>query len=130
MSRLGSFALTSVADRERLARDVLGQVAGRWSFAVVCVLAKAGAPVRFTRVLEAVDGVSQKVLTTNLRQLERDGFVERKVFAQVPPRVEYALTPLGSDLYDHAEPLFEWALNLVETFEASRRVFDSASGTV
>jgi len=108
-------------EHEQLTREVLGQVAGKWSLGVLCVLAKAPLPLRFTQVLKAVGGVTQKALTTTLRNLERDGFVSRVVFPQVPPRVEYALTDLGHALYLHVDPLVEWARSQVSAFEAARR---------
>jgi DNA-binding HxlR family transcriptional regulator len=66
-----------------------------WTMAV---LDEAGSPIRFSRVLEQVKGVSQKSLTKTLRLLEQDGLVERTVFAEVPPRVEYALIDLGREI--------------------------------
>jgi DNA-binding HxlR family transcriptional regulator len=112
-------------DHDQLPREVLGQVAGRWSLGVLCVLAKAHGPLRFTRVLDAVEGITQKVLTTTLRNLERDGFLTRQVYPQVPPRVEYAITPLGQDLYERVDPLVEWAQTQANAFERSRKEFDT-----
>lgn len=116
--------------QELLSRDVLGQVAGKWSIAVLCVLVQAEAPMRFSLVLNQVDGITQKVLTQTLRHLERDGFVGRKIFAQVPPRVEYVLTKLGHDLYARVNPLIEWAREHTVDFEASRLRFNDAARTV
>ena len=111
-------------DQENLVRDVLGQVAGKWAFGVLCVLSASGQPLRFTRVLEGVEGITQKVLTQTLRCLERDGFVSRTVYAQVPPRVEYELTELGWDLAAQVDPFVEWARSRVNSFAAARRRFD------
>ncbi len=111
-------------EAEQLTRDVLGQVAGKWSLGVLCVLAKADAPLRFTRVLDGVQGITQKVLTSTLRCLERDGFVSRRVYAQVPPRVEYELTDLGKDLYRRVDPLVEWARDQAAVFALARRRFE------
>ncbi len=80
--------------------------------------------MRFTRVLENVEGITQRVLTQTLRHLERDGFVSRRVYPQVPPRVEYCLTPLGRELLVRVDPLLAWARENVRTFEAARRRFD------
>jgi DNA-binding HxlR family transcriptional regulator len=118
--------LTTEADQ--LTREVLGQVAGRWSIAVLCTLAKSTDPIRFSRVLDGVDGITQKVLTTTLRNLERDGFVSRRIYAQVPPRVDYALTPLGRDLYDRVDPLLEWARTKAADFQAARERFGRRDG--
>ena len=111
-------------DEERLARDVLGQVAGKWALCVLDLLARTGSPVRFTRVLDGVEGITQKVLTTTLRHLERDGFVSRCVYPQVPPRVEYTLTALGQDLHDRLDPLARWARTQTGAFAAARGRFE------
>ena len=91
---------------------------------MLCVLAEAEGPIRFTRVLDSVAEITQKVLTTTLRHLERDGFVSRHVYAQVPPRVEYELTSLGTGLYQRVRPLVERARTQVGAFETARRRFD------
>lgn len=109
------------ADDDALARDVLGQVAGRWSLGVVCVLAAADGPIRFSRVRDGVDGITTKVLTQTLRHLERDGFATRKVYAQVPPRVEYELTGLGRELIAHVDPLTRWAISRAAAFRKARQ---------
>jgi DNA-binding HxlR family transcriptional regulator len=89
-------ALTQAEDR--LAREVLERITARWSLSVVRILAEADGPLRFSRVLERIEGISQKALTQALRALERDGLVTRTLYPQVPPRVEYELTTLGRDL--------------------------------
>lgn len=109
--------------QENLVRDVLGQVAGKWALGVLCALSATDEPLRFTRVLEGVNGITQKVLTQTLRNLERDGFVDRRVYAQVPPRVEYELTALGRELVEQVDPFVEWARTRVESFAAARGRF-------
>src|SRR5438034_6080426 len=79
------------------ARDVLARVGDKWSVYVIYVLADAG-KLRFNQLRSRVDGISQRMLTVTLSGLERDGLVVRTVFAEVPPRVEYLLTPLGTTL--------------------------------
>jgi DNA-binding HxlR family transcriptional regulator len=74
--------------------------------------------------MKQVEGVSQKSLTKALRGLERDGLVTRTVFAEVPPRVEYALTPLGLELLEQVGPLWMWVAGRVGSFERARAVFD------
>src|ERR1700761_4953130 len=83
-------------ERDAVARDVVTQLAGKWTLWTLAVLAEVGAPMRFSRIMEKVEGVSQKSLTKTLRQLERDGLATRVVFPEVPPRVEYTISPLGS----------------------------------
>ena len=80
---------------------------------------------RFSELRRAVDGISQKMLTTTLRVLERDGFCTRKVFPTVPPRVEYELTALGRDLLVPVKALGQWAIANRERVDAARRRFSS-----
>jgi DNA-binding HxlR family transcriptional regulator len=88
-------------------RRVLDLVADKWAVIVIYVLARGTR--RFGELQRAVGGVSQKMLTQTLRGLERDGLVERKVFPQVPPRVEYSLSPLGETLVQPLSALCAWA---------------------
>jgi DNA-binding HxlR family transcriptional regulator len=75
--------------------------------------------------MEQVEGVSQKSLTKTLRGLERDGLITRQVFAEVPPRVEYTITALGTELLSHIEPLWMWVAKSVGRFKAARIDFDA-----
>jgi DNA-binding HxlR family transcriptional regulator len=86
----------------------------------MAVLAEAGVPMRFSRVMERVEGISQKSLTKTLRQLERGGLVTRVVFAEVPPRVEYQITKLGEELLAQLHPVWLWTVANVKRFEAAR----------
>ena len=88
-------------------RRVLDLVADKWAVIVIYVLARGTR--RFGELQRAVGGVSQKMLTQTLRGLERDGLVERKVYPQVPPRVEYSLSPLGETLVEPLSALCAWA---------------------
>ena len=89
-------------------RELLTRMTDKWSLWALGRLADAAAPLRFSRLLGGIGGVSQKSLTKTLRALEREGLVTRKVFAEVPPRVEYRVTPLGSEMMAHIEPLWRW----------------------
>lgn len=82
---------------DRLVREVIERVADRWTMLVLEALQENGR-LRFTQIADIVEGVSQKMLTKTLRQMEADGFVVRTVFPVVPPHVEYELTPLGHSL--------------------------------
>ncbi|MQM28547.1 transcriptional regulator [Glycomyces sp. NEAU-7082] len=86
-----------------LAIDVVG---GKWKMHLMWVLAEG--PVRFGQIRRKLDGVSEKVLAENLRQLEASGIVHRELYAEVPPRVEYSLTPLGRSLNEALAPLEVW----------------------
>ncbi len=112
--------------QDQLARDLLARVAGRWPLCVLLAIAEHGAPLRFSQTLQAVEGISQKVLTQTLRQLERDGLVTRTLYPQVPPRVEYDLTALGRDLLLQVLPLFRWVAGRIGDFETARLRFDEA----
>ena len=109
---------------ESLTREIVTRLAEKWTLWTLAVLAESETPMRFSRVLEQVEGVSQKSLTKVLRQLERDGLVTRTVFAEVPPRVEYAITELALDMLDLVHPLWQWASTHVGTFQAAQAAYD------
>jgi DNA-binding HxlR family transcriptional regulator len=111
--------------RDSLVRGIVTQVAEKWTLWTMAVLAEAGAPMRFSRIMEQVDDVSQKSLTKTLRQLERCGFVTRVVFPEVPPRVEYELTELGGQMLAQVHPLWLWALANVHRFEKAQSKYDA-----
>jgi DNA-binding HxlR family transcriptional regulator len=108
---------------EALVNDLIGRVADKWTMLILEALA-AGGRLRFTRIGKAVPGISQKMLTQTLRQMERDGLVSRKIFAVVPPRVEYALTPLGHGLGEAFCGVWLWAEANLNEIEAARLTFD------
>ena len=87
--------------------EILARVGDKWTVLIVSLL--GGGPMRFSNLRRSIDGISQKMLTTTLRSLERDGFCTRTVFATVPPRVEYELTEAGRALVPLLEPLGRWA---------------------
>jgi DNA-binding HxlR family transcriptional regulator len=109
---------------ETLARDMVTRMAEKWTLWTLAVLAEAGGPLRFSRVMERVEDVSQKSLTKTLRQLERDGLVTRVVFPEVPPRVEYEVTALGLEMLEQVHPLWMWAVENLERFQAAQAEFD------
>ena len=103
------------------AREMIARVADKWSMYVIHVLAETGT-VRFSELRRRVDGVSQRMLTVTLRGLERDGLVRRTMHPEVPPRVEYALTPLGATLREIVGELITWSgAHLREVDEARAR---------
>ena len=107
--------------------EVLARVGDKWTVLVVSLLGDG--PMRFSELRRAVDGISQKMLTTTLRNLERDGFCTRTVFAAVPPRVDYELTKLGRDLLVPVKALGDWAVANRERIDAARRRFDARNAT-
>ncbi|GAA1285607.1 HxlR family transcriptional regulator [Planotetraspora silvatica] len=106
-----------------MVREVLDRVGDKWSLLIIGTLQHG--PRRFGELREAVGGISQRMLTLNLRHLERDGLVTRSVYAEVPPRVEYELTRLGRTLLEPVFALAAWASANYTEIEANRRAFDS-----
>jgi len=106
-----------------LAREVFDQIADKWTLLVVSALGKQP-KLRFCQLRDRIEGVSQKMLTQTLRQLERDGLVTRHVYAVVPPRVEYKLTPLGHSLRATVSGICTWVHEHIDEIEDARHSFD------
>lgn len=104
-------------------RDVLDRIGDRWTVLVVLTLADGS--LRYTELASRVQGISQKMLTQTLRGLERDGLATRRVYAQVPPRVEYSLTDLGRTLLVPLGAIADWATGHMDAVRAARRAFDA-----
>jgi DNA-binding HxlR family transcriptional regulator len=109
---------------EALVTELIGRVADKWTMILLEVLEEHG-ELRFTQIARLVDGISQKMLTQTLRQMERDGMVTRTVHAVVPPRVEYRLTALGTSLGEAFCGVWHWAEANLESVEAARRDYDA-----
>jgi DNA-binding HxlR family transcriptional regulator len=109
---------------DALTREMVSRISDKWSLWTLSVIAERRQPVRFSRIMEAVDGITQKSLTKTLRGLERDGLITRKIFPEVPPRVEYAITALGSAMLDNVAPLWLWVAKSVRRFQDCRTAFD------
>ncbi len=106
----------------QIANDVISLVGDKWSVLVVSTLGDGR--MRFSELKRAVEGISQKMLTTTLRGLERDGYLTRTVYPVVPPRVDYELTKLGIELLEPVSALGQWAItNHARVIEA-RRSYD------
>ncbi|MGW0759068.1 winged helix-turn-helix transcriptional regulator [Streptomyces sp. NPDC002814] len=88
-------------------REVLDRVAGKWS--VQILVAAAHGPIRFTELERSIEGISRRMLTLTLRNLERDGLVTRTVHPTVPPKVEYELTQVARELHETLQSLTDWA---------------------
>ncbi|MCO8269183.1 helix-turn-helix transcriptional regulator [Actinoplanes sp. TRM 88003] len=108
-------------DGGKTLRAILDQICNKWTLLVVATLDRSR--VRFTDLQHQIPGISQRMLTLTLRNLERDGLVERTVHAEVPPRVEYELTPTGQSLLPPALALAGWALQHVPHIEKSRAAY-------
>src|ERR1700739_5160308 len=110
----------TVHDRNCPGRLILDHLADKW--AVLIVVRLASGTMRFAELRRAVDGISQKMLTVTLRDLERDGLVVRKLYASVPPKVEYSLTSLGNSLVDKVNELCAWdEATIAEALKACER---------
>lgn len=107
-------------------RTSLARIANKWT--AMIVIALSGGPRRFGQVREAVGGISGKVLAETLRDLQRDGLVTRTAHDEMPPRVEYELTPLGRTLRDPLTALVRWAEAHIEEVERARAAYDQDSG--
>lgn len=102
-------------------RDVLSRLGDKWSMLVLVTL-NANGTMRFSDIHKSIEDVSQRMLTVTLRMLEADGLVERKVYAEVPPRVEYHLTEVGCSLIPHIEALVGWALDNMTVILENRKI--------
>jgi DNA-binding HxlR family transcriptional regulator len=105
------------------AREMLTRVGDKWSVHVIHVLGTGGT-LRFSELRRRVDSISQRMLTVTLRGLERDGLVRRTMYPEVPPRVEYALTPLGATLRRIMGALINWAGAHLAEVDAARARYD------
>jgi DNA-binding HxlR family transcriptional regulator len=113
---------------EALVNDLIGRLADKWTMLILEVLAEKG-ELRFTRIGEAVAGISQKMLTQTLRQMERDGLIARTVHPVVPPKVEYKLTPIGMSLGAAFCGVWIWAADNLDRVELARRAFDTTKSS-
>ncbi|MFD0853589.1 winged helix-turn-helix transcriptional regulator, partial [Actinomadura adrarensis] len=104
-------------------RAILDRICNKWTLLVVATLDQGS--LRFTDLHQQIPGISQRMLTLTLRNLESDGLVSRTAYAEVPPRVEYALTPTGKSLIAPALALAGWAIEHVPDIEASRAAYQA-----
>ena len=114
---------TSVYARDCPSRQILDRIGDTWSVLVVVMLADG--PQRYTALARRIEGVSPKMLTQTLRGLERDGLLVRTVHAEVPPRVEYSLSPLGRSLLGLVGALENWAETHIDDVLAARTAYDN-----
>ncbi|TNE71995.1 transcriptional regulator [bacterium] len=103
-------------------RNVIDRIGDKWSMLVLMVLEEAEV-LRFNEIYKCIDTISQKMLAVTLKTLEADGLVQRTVYAQIPPKVEYTLTPMGKTLLPHLHALADWAKNNMNEIKESREVF-------
>ena len=113
-----------VSDAETLSalQSAVGVLAAKWSVVVLARLSEG--THRFNELLRQIDGVSRRMLSATLRQLERDGLVQRHVYARVPARVEYELSPVGKNLLVALAPLAGWGLEHKADVSSAREHYD------
>lgn len=104
-------------------RQILDRIADKWSLLVIALLERRS--LRFMQLRRMVDGISQRMLTVTLRQLERDGLVRRTVYPTIPPRVDYELTPLGASLHETIQTLVRWTEHHQDEIAAARTAYDA-----
>lgn len=107
-----------------MVREILDLVGDKWTLYIIATL-KDG-PVRFNELRRRIDRISQRMLTINLRGLERDGLVKRTLFPTIPPRVEYELTEVGRTLLQPVMALVTWANGNQENIRSARARFDAS----
>ncbi len=115
---------SNVPGVDALVNELIGRVADKWTLLVLEALEENG-ETRFSALARAVPGISQKMLTQTLRQMERDGFVHRTVHPVIPPHVDYRLTPLGHSLGEAFCSVWHWAEANLENVAAARSDFDT-----
>ncbi|WP_223256540.1 winged helix-turn-helix transcriptional regulator [Micromonospora endophytica] len=106
-----------------LAREIFSDVANKWALLIIETLGDG--TLRFSELRDALEGISHKMLTQNLRMMERNGLVERTVHPSVPPRVEYTLTGPGRELRATADLMCEWTRRHIGHIESARQSFGS-----
>jgi DNA-binding HxlR family transcriptional regulator len=109
--------------------DVLNRIGDKWSVMVVGMLGRNGT-LRFNELKRLINGVSQRMLTLTLRNLERDGLVTRTIYPEVPPRVEYSLTALGKTLQVPIAELWDWSAENHQAIVEARAIYDSRESAV
>lgn len=109
--------------------DVLNRIGDKWSVMVVGMIARHGT-LRFNELKRLINGVSQRMLTLTLRNLERDGLVTRTIYPEVPPRVEYSLTELGKTLQGPIDALWNWSAENHASIIDARAIYDAREQAV
>jgi DNA-binding HxlR family transcriptional regulator len=112
-----------LARADSLAREIFSDVANKWALLIIETLGDR--TLRFSELRQEVEGISHKMLTQNLRMLERNGLAERDVHPTVPPRVEYTLTEAGQGLRKTVDGMCDWTQRYIDHIEASRHRFDA-----
>jgi DNA-binding HxlR family transcriptional regulator len=118
------FPTPGEGDDCRIVREILDLVGDKWTLYIIATLRNG--PVRFNELRRQIDGISQRMLTINLRGLERDGLVKRTLFPTIPPRVDYELTAVGRTLLAPVMALVTWANSNQENIQDARVRYDAS----
>ena len=110
--------------------DAMRVLEGKWKIIIICQLFGAKVPIRFSELERRVEGVNQKMLIQQLKQLERDGIIARTAYPEVPPRVEYSLTEMGKALGPSMAELTEWAFMRREVLAADSKIPTTISSPI
>lgn len=124
LSQAETICRTLREDDDGVRREVLAHAGSRWSLGILHALGVYGT-MRHAEIKRQMTGVTQRMLTKTLRSMERDGLVLRREFGEIPPRVEYELTPLGMGLLLRMSPIWTWVVENAEDFRKARQIFDS-----
>lgn len=124
LSQAEAICRTLREDDDGVRREVLAHAGSRWSLGILHALGVYGT-MRHAEIKRQMTGVTQRMLTKTLRSMGRDGLLVRREFGEVPPRVEYELTPLGMGLLLRMSPIWTWVVENAEDFREARRIFDS-----
>jgi DNA-binding HxlR family transcriptional regulator len=108
-------------------RNILDRFGDKWSILVILLLGKEDT-LRFNQIARQIGDISQKMLTVTLRTLEADGLVNRKMFPEIPPRVEYSLSNIGKELIPHIQNLTQWAVKHMPEITKSRDKYSAMVG--
>ena len=103
--------LTDILYPDCPVRNIVARVGDKWSLLIMHQLISRNAPMRFSELRKAIPDISQKVLTSTLRHLEADGFLLRKIYAEVPPRTEYTITQRAISFMEACDPMVQWAID-------------------
>lgn len=125
--KLANLPPINVLNRRCPSNDVLDMIADKWT--VLVIYALRDNTWRYSDLERMIDGISQKMLTQTLRKLERNGLVTRTVYPVVPPRVEYALTELGSSLHEVLRPLCKWSQTHMPDILEAQEIYDNATSS-
>ncbi|MBX3066404.1 MAG: helix-turn-helix domain-containing protein [Anaerolineae bacterium] len=117
------FAYGDVYAEDCPTRRVLDRIGDKWTTLIIGLLEEG--PQRFSALQRSIQGISHKMLTQTLRSLERDGLISRKIYPEVPPHVEYALTPLGKTLCDPITAILRWSEEHIGEVSAAQQRYDA-----